>query len=419
MKVKFYLSRPDGESETAIFTRVSHNGNQWKIYTGVSVLPKYWNPKEHRVRQSPAYRQYASINAMLDKVKGLIESVYYDYKKEHFAEPSPATFRKLIDIALGKTKETKLSFLEYFQDFIDRTKAGQRRTPKGKIIKDPKAYIVTRNNLQDFAKGWHNKLDFDTIDIDFYNDYMNFLKRKSLSENTIGREIRNLKAVLNEATERGQNTNMAFRSKSFIKPSEEVDNIALTDAELKEIQAVDLSDAPHLDRVRDLFLIGAYTGLRYSDFTRLTPDNIKGGLIEIKQQKTGKTVAIPVHSVVRSIFEKYGGNLPASISNQKFNEYLKDVAKRVPGLKEPATKTRTQGGMKVTVNIHKWELVSTHTARRSFATNNYLQGMPTITIMAITGHRTEQNFLKYIKITPREHAKIMAKYWSRSKMKAV
>lgn len=417
MKVKFYLKNPKADNETVVYARVSHKGFQLKIYTGISVLPKHWNGKTHMVRNSPSCREGSSINTKLDNMQSKINKCFYDYQNEHGAEPSPAMFRRLIDDALGRSKVTKLNFFEYFQDFLDRTEAGQRRNAKGQIIKPSKAYKVTQNNLTAFDAQWSKKLDFDTIDLDFYEDYLKFLQKKSLSENTIGREIKNLKAVLNDATERGQNTNLAYKSKRFAKPSEEVDNIALTEKELLDIENLDLSDTPHLDKARDLFLIGCYTGLRYSDYSRLTPDNIKDGFIEIKQQKTGSPVAIPVHTKVKAIIDKYGGNLPESTTNQKTNQALKDIFKQIEDFKKTTGKTRTQGGMKTTVNLEKWNLVSTHTARRTFATNAYLQGIPSITIMAITGHKTEKAFLKYIKVTPKEHAKIMAGIWAKNRMK--
>ncbi|MGH2612096.1 MAG: site-specific integrase, partial [Rhabdochlamydiaceae bacterium] len=110
---------------------------------------------------------------------------------------------------------------------------------------------------------------------------------------------------------------------------------------------------------------------------------------------------------------------PESISNQKTNEGLKEICQRVSSLQVSASKTRTQGGMKLTTNYQKWQIVSTHTGRRTFATNAYLQGVPTVTIMAVTGHKTEKAFLKYIKVTPKEHAKIMAGIWAKNKMRAV
>ena len=232
---------------------------------------------------------------------------------------------------------------------------------------------------------------------------------------------------MNEATERGINTNLAFRSRYFAKPSEESENIYLTESEIKEIGAIDLSSNRKLESVRDLFLIGCHTGLRYSDYSILKPENIKEGFIETTQQKTGAKIVVPIHTVVERIIKKYKGQLPKSISNQKTNDYLKELGKLedkkgkklLPCLNEIVSKTFTKGGVKLIESYQKWELLSSHTARRSFATNEYLAGTPTITIMAITGHKTEKAFLKYIKLTPNEHAKLLKIHWQKRQMQVV
>ena len=157
-------------------------------------------------------------------------------------------------------------------------------------------------------------------------------------------------------------------------------------------------------------MIGCYTGLRFSDYSILKPQNINDGFIKIKQVKTGSPIVIPVHSVVKKILEKHNGKLPKSISNEKTNEYLKEIV----------SKEITKGGSQITQMREKWKLVQSHTARRSFATNEYNAGTPPLVIMAITGHKTEKSFLKYIRVTPDEHAIKLKSLWHRrSKLKAV
>ena len=228
--------------------------------------------------------------------------------------------------------------------------------------------------------------------------------------NTVGKKIQTLKIFLNEATARGINTNLKYQSTRFIAVTEESDNIYLTVEEIEKIYSLDLSDKPKLEKVRDLFVIGCWTGLRYSDWNKVRPENIQEGFVSLKQQKTGQPVVIPLHPTVQAILDKYDGDLPRPITNQKFNEYLKLVAK-LADFKEAITKQITRGGKTETIIRHKWEMVTTHTARRSFATNMYKMGVPSITIMAITGHRTETAFLKYIKVTPQEQAKLMREIW--------
>src|SRR5690606_7334890 len=120
----------------------------------------------------------------------------------------------------------------------------------------------------------------------------------------IGKDIKTLKVILNEATERGINKNLQYKSRKFSTTSEQTDSIYLTEKEIKEIESLDLTNNQRLDNVRDLFLIGCYTGLRYSDYSILTPSQIKDGFIEIKQQtKTGQPVVIPVHHTVKKILK--------------------------------------------------------------------------------------------------------------------
>ncbi|MDA3818539.1 MAG: hypothetical protein PF486_14245 [Prolixibacteraceae bacterium] len=108
--------------------------------------------------------------------------------------------------------------------------------------------------------------------------------------------------------------------------------------------------------------------------------------------------------------KKYENDLPRVLTNQKMNEYLKEL-RQLAGFDEPFYKKITIGGKRVTKKFKKWELLCTHTARRSFATNLYLAGFQAISIMKITGHQTEKAFLKYIKVTPEEHANKLLEFW--------
>jgi integrase len=156
--------------------------------------------------------------------------------------------------------------------------------------------------------------------------------------------------------------------------------------------------------------VGAWTGLRFGDFTTIRPEQIAGDRIRIRTKKTGEAVTIPLHPFVRAILEKYGNALPRAISNQKMNAYLREFAGMVPCLQQRASVSSTVGGVRRYVTKAKAELITTHTARRSFATNFYRIGVPTRSIMAITGHRTEQAFRLYIRLNADEHADILQGY---------
>ena len=111
--------------------------------------------------------------------------------------------------------------------------------------------------------------------------------------------------------------------------------------------------------------------------------------------------------------EKYYGKLPKPISNQKYNDYLKEAAK-LAELNSIFIKTVSINGMKVEKKYPKYKLISSHTARRSFCTNAYKDGIPTLSIMAISGHKTEKAFLKYIKVDGEEHAKKVLEMWQKN-----
>jgi len=272
-------------------------------------------------------------------------------------------------------------------------------------------YRATEKHLKDFAKGIRKKdFEFSDIDQSFYDGYVAFLQKKSFTQNSVGKHVRVLKLMLNEATTQGYNTNAYYNS--FHVFTEETDTIYLNEEELQQLKDADFSKNPHLDRVRDWFLLLAWTGSRFSDLEKVTKTDIKDGFITFRQQKTNEKVKIPLHPVVMEILEKYDYNMPNVISNQRFNEYIKDACK-IAGINSSETMTRTVGGELVNKVFEKWEQVSSHTGRRSFATNMYKRGLSSLTIMAVTGHRTEKSFLKYIKIKQDEHAEMMKKAWEK------
>ena len=313
----------------------------------------------------------------------------------------------------GKTKSVnENTFHGFVEAFLIRNK--ERTNPNtGKIIsyKVQQEHKRTFHYLQEYERERLNgkQLDFNDITIDFYSDFTAYLQSLGLALNTIGHKIQTLKVWLNEATFKGINTNNQYKNQRFRAVTEQTDSVYLSVKELEQIYSTDCK-SERLNKVRDLFLVGAFTGLRFSDVTSLTKDNIKGSTISIEQHKTGKRVAIPLHPIVINIWNKYGEKLPKQISNQKFNEYIKEVCK-LAGIDSIEQKNITKGGFRVRQSFKKYELITSHTARRSFATNLYLSGFPAISIMPITGHTTERAFMRYIRVTPEQHAELLRKHW--------
>lgn len=414
--VIFNLRQPNGKIPQPIYLVYRFGRNDKLAYpTGLKILPAYWNNNKMRVRDIKEALGKDIINNRLDELYTVTETHVISLK----AKGKPVTkqaLRKFLDSYVNnEVNEFENTLHGFISDYLERNKT--RVNPNtGKVVsyKTQREHERTYELLKDFetAKNKGYKLRFEDITLDFYADFTTYLQELKLSVNTIGHKIQTLKAWLNEATERGINKNQHYKSHRFRAVTEQTENIYLNETELNQLYNLDLSDNSRLDRVRDLFLVGCWTGLRFSDFTRLNNDNIKNGYIDIEQQKTGKRVLIPLHPVVAKIWLKYGAKLPPNITNQKFNEYIKEVCE-LAKINNPEHKAITKGGVRVSQRYEKWQLVSSHVARRSFATNLYLGGFPTLSIMQITGHKTETAFMKYIKVTPEQHGKLLHLHWTK------
>lgn len=309
-----------------------------------------------------------------------------------------------------------IDLFEYIETFIKDSETGRRLIDGGNVNERTiKRYRTTQSILLEFSKQYARPIDFNTIDIDFYKDFNSFMaKVKDYAPATMGKHVSTLKTFLREATENGINTNLKFQSKAFKVVETESDSIALNEEELNAMYLLDLSNNTRLEKVRDLFIIGANSGLRFSDFTDIKPENIKKDgkdfILDIIQYKTKNQVVVPLNKISLEILQKYNNQLPPAITNQKFNEYIKEIAQMVEALHEPQTRAITKGGKQFEETVPKWQLVSSHTARRSFSTNAYERGTPAISLMQITGHKTEKSFLKYIKTSKKKHSDIVRKH---------
>ena len=356
------------------------------------------------------------LNHRLEQIELRAKSVFRTWLAQH--EEAPPTVQELQG-ALRDTfhrqvgQDVDHSFFGFIRTYIEsstsRTNPKTGRPPTEGTIKK---YRTTLRRLEEFSRDTKTNLTWESIDLKFYDAWTDWMRQKlDLATNTVGKHIQTLKAFLNAATDEGINTNRIFQSGRFRSVSEEADSISLNEDELEALQAMDLSSEPRLERVRDVFLVGAWTGLRFSDLDQVKPENISEGKLKVRQSKTDQDVVIAVFPIVEQILAKYDGQLPSGISNQKFNEYLKEACRLCPELFSPVTLRMTKGGKKTKRRVRKADVISTHTARRSFASNLYRRGVQSITIMAMTGHRTEKQFLKYIKIGAEEHAEILAESW--------
>ena len=219
---------------------------------------------------------------------------------------------------------------------------------------------------------------------------------KGLIVNTVGKQQKNLKYFLNWSFE--NNKCSTFSIKHIVPVSEEVDHVYLTNSEiLKLIEFKDLTAEEII--VRDLFVIGCETGLRFSDFSSLKPNHILSQDISKYQTKTKTKVDIPINTRCRAILMKYNNKLPNLDRDEltQFNKTIKEICKRAK-IDENVVLLKTVDGVKKELYFKKYELISSHTCRRSFCTNRFLAKIPVKVIMAISGHKSEASFMKYLKL---------------------
>jgi integrase len=203
---------------------------------------------------------------------------------------------------------------------------------------------------------------------------------------------------------------------SFYKTEEEeVENIYLSTGEISKIYHLNLEQNPHLGEYRDMFILGCLTGLRFSDYSTIKPEDVKDDMLYIHQSKTSSQVIIPLRKEAKEILlEKYRLNIP-NLTNQKFNFYIKEIA-RLAGIDEPVKMNHRQGNKVIEEIKPKYAWISSHTCRRSFCTNEFLAGTPSELIMTISGHKTESSFKKYIKADRFQKAQLIKKIWEKRGM---
>jgi len=412
------LRSASSSTPTPIHLIVRWNNNKLVIHTKEKIHPKYWKAKEQLV--SSKYVGYSEFNSRLKNIITDSEDAFRRFKNDNkHVEPTLAEFREILSVLLHKKTEEKLDLFKFIDLFIEESKTKvNQKTNKVFSKSIIGIYERCKQLLIEYRDKKNKVVDFDTIDMNFYKNFTAFLMEKKFSLNTIGKQIKTLKTFMNDATYKGINTNLGFKNKDFYVMTEDVENIYLNKDELEELYNLDLTKNERLERVRDMFIVGCWTGLRFSDFSRIEAKNIDNDFLEIKTKKTAEPVVIPIHPNLKEIMNKYKGvtdnSLPPSISNAKMNEYLKELGKLVEGMNQKVSKSTTIGGKEITKNYFKHELIMTHTARRSFASNLYLDKIPTITIRQLTGHKTEKSFLKYIKIKPKEHAEFVLEHWRKS-----
>lgn len=385
--------------------------------TNYVINPSEWSTKKSQPLENDDKLKRLKIN--LDKLRTDILERLNDATKKSI-EINGDWLTQQIDQIQGRATndEKQLSLLtNVFQYYIDSLPSkvypnGKKGVSYGTI----KKYTTIKNKIDDYQKHKRKTIYVKDIDLKFRTDFIKFLAEvQKLNDNTIGRYIKFLKTVCIDARDNFgiEASPQLNRIKGY---SNKVEKIYLTFDEIEKIKNTTFKrDA--LTNAKDWLIIGCYIGQRVSDLLTLTRNNIatRNGveMIEITQKKTGKKVSIPLHHEVKTILDSRNGDFPTKISSVHFNLHIKDIC-QLAGItqKVEGGKIDTDSNRKIKGVFPKWQLVTSHICRRSFASNFY-GDIPTALLISITGHSTERQFLEYIGKNPTDYATQLAEYWQK------
>ncbi|PXV61215.1 integrase-like protein [Dysgonomonas alginatilytica] len=423
LEPKYTIREPNSIEPTYIRVNIRYKYKELKVDTGDKIIPILWDKDNQRPTTDRktlrnlhplVLKELQYISLHLDEIDYFIRDLVLDLKRDKTI--SLEIIKDKLSEFLGRKKEDEpippAIITDYYDNLIERMSNGTFLTDKGTVYTPGtiKMHSVCKNQIASFGDIW-GQLAFDSVSNDFYTKFITYCHSKNYKQNTIGRAIKSLKFVMKVAYKESFHTNEIFKDEDFKANMEDVDNIYLRVDELKAMYDLDLSNDKVRERARDLFLIGCYTGQRFSDYSRFRPEHIKSTsngtkVIDIVTKKTKQRVIIPfLFPELDILLKKYNYHSPKAYE-QDLNEQIKEVGKRA-GITGDIIIAEKKGGKMIETLYKKHDLIKTHTARRSCATNLFKMGYVPLEIMKITGHTSEATFLKYIKVSKEENAEIM------------
>ena len=402
-KVKFFIRDPKAIRKTSIKFSFTYSGKRIRISTGEQIFPAHWNNKAERVREIIDEPEAFEINSRLKSLESLVCDIYKNFIRDRIIPTPKELMQEIENQRIQPTPQNNNKgfwdlfneFVEYkrkrFSDVRDFDNSLRKHLLKGELkFKKPITFISLKIKHDGFIEKLDTYLTYEAE---------NSKGEKGLATNTIGKQFKNLKVFLNWCF---QNEYIQrFDLSHMITKTEEVDSIFLNQEEVDSIfNLKDLSEEE--DIIRDLFIIGIESGLRYSDFIRLKPHYFDEDILSINPIKTEShkknRLKIPISNKIKEILLKRNG-LPPVYEGKlvNFNKTMRNLAEKAEIISQIVTYKKIGGKTKESV-FKKYQLVSSHTCRRTFCTLKFLSGMPPIGIMQFSGHKNERNFLRYLKV---------------------
>lgn len=375
---------------------------------GKKILPADWDFASQRAAGSG--KAAREINQVIDAIASMLPGLKSECRRNGRVI-SCVDVQAAIDVILQDRRPEKAqgpvkNMFDDFKAIISGMKDGSILTP-GKNKKKYTAATIknyegrTLPKLEEFYKDKKEAPQWGGVDLELYELFISWCHEKDLSNNSIGVYIKCWKRAGKVAFKKGWHANIIFQDEEFMILKEETPDIYLDESKIDRLynQAIPIE---YYDLARDWFVLDCCLGLRVSDLQRVGIKDFSGKHFQFVNQKTGAHVAIPIHSYVRAIIKKYKG-LPPEISDQKLNLYIKEVA-RLAKLNDKFIYKITKGGTLQVFEFQEWEMVSSHTCRRSFITNLLKLGIPHAQVMRLAGIKRYETLMRYFKQTAEEAA---------------
>lgn len=376
-----------------------------KNLSSVKTLLEDWDIKSEVIRnnkKNPFFEIYQVANADIQQTKEKLEKIknFFKFNNIPFAE----------DIFLEKFDKDEVSVaIDFFEAYSEFINVSKHTKAIGTITK----YTTVKNFLDQFNEFTKYPIRFDTINQRFEEKFMDYAyeERKTLN-NYYGKLISIIKTFMNWSFDRGYHNNIEFKKLKRIE--NEIEVIFLEKEELFKLYKHDFENE-RLNKSRDFFCFGCFTGLRHSDINNMDQANIYDDFIQLTLIKT-KTInhRVELNIFSKAILEKYKGTiyepLP-KISSQKLNKNIQDCCKIIK-LDSDITLTRHIGSKRITKTHKKHELITSHVARKTFVTNSLIFGMNERILREMTHHTDEKSFKRYVDISNFQKNKEMKSTWN-------
>jgi integrase len=397
------------------------------LNTGIAIPPKFWDCYKQRIKDNlptnygdhqklndEIIRQYRLAEDLIKLAKSSGIENLGEFVKEKFS-PSlrlETLVKRDWKLRTQMEKQQTSFFLQQMDEYIQ---AKSRKVKRGTLT----VFHSMRLHFQAFEKHRGKPVQFEALDFQFYEDLIDFLthhytlpRKKSkaigLRVNTIGKTIHQFRIFIRDRVKR--RIIPAIDLSDYKVPTEETDAVYLNLDEIGQIYTLNLDERPDLVPARNLFVLGCLTGLRFSDFSNLKPEDLQQDMLYKKQEKSVHWVVIPLRKEAKAIFtEEFKNDIPR-ICNSEFNQKIKEIGK-LAGIERPIKFSYRKANRMIEVKKPKYAWITSHTARRSFCTNEFLAGVPVYLIMKISGHKREKDFYRYIRVDPQEAALKVKELW--------